>query len=155
IAPIAQCGVARLPIPVRLHDSRGAGGDPGSPASTSGRARSILPTGSGRLAPILVGGDGPVERLRIVVLWAPRPVVACPTSAARTEESDSRPSGNTPTWPRPGRQGGPDPLRTIAMMTLTRSTFLILALLLTRHPAALAGSLGGIGVLGDSYSDEY
>src|SRR4051812_15397706 len=41
------------------------------------------------------------------------------------------------------------------MMNTTRSTLLTLALFLSPHAAALAGPLGGIGVLGDSYSDEY
>jgi phospholipase/lecithinase/hemolysin len=41
------------------------------------------------------------------------------------------------------------------MMTTIRSTVLPLALLLIGNAAALADSLGGIGVLGDSYSDEY
>src|SRR3954468_1879165 len=41
------------------------------------------------------------------------------------------------------------------MMNKTRSTLLTLALFLSPHAAALAGPPGGIGVLGDSYSDEY
>src|SRR5436190_15393570 len=41
------------------------------------------------------------------------------------------------------------------MMNTTRSTLLTLALFLSPQAAALAGPPGGIGVLGDSYSDEY
>jgi phospholipase/lecithinase/hemolysin len=42
-----------------------------------------------------------------------------------------------------------------AMMTTIRSTALLLALLLSGNAVTLADALGGIGVLGDSYSDEY
>jgi phospholipase/lecithinase/hemolysin len=41
------------------------------------------------------------------------------------------------------------------MTKAIRSTLLTLTLFLLPQAAALAGSLGGIGVLGDSYSDEY
>jgi phospholipase/lecithinase/hemolysin len=39
--------------------------------------------------------------------------------------------------------------------TMTRTTLLASALILAPHAAALAGTPGGIGVMGDSYSDEY
>src|SRR4051812_49132337 len=41
------------------------------------------------------------------------------------------------------------------MLNPTRVTLLTLALSLCSHAAVSAGPLGGIGVLGDSYSDEY
>jgi hypothetical protein len=41
------------------------------------------------------------------------------------------------------------------MTTMPRTTLLAAALILALHAAALAGTPGGIGVLGDSYSDEY
>jgi phospholipase/lecithinase/hemolysin len=41
------------------------------------------------------------------------------------------------------------------MTTMTRTTLLAAALTLAPHAAALAGTPGGIGVMGDSYSDEY
>jgi phospholipase/lecithinase/hemolysin len=41
------------------------------------------------------------------------------------------------------------------MLATIRRAVVLLMLFLTRNPAVLADSLGGIGVLGDSYSDEY
>src|SRR6188474_2963230 len=41
------------------------------------------------------------------------------------------------------------------MMNMIRLTLLTSSFFLLLHAVTLAGSLGGIGVLGDSYSDEY